>query len=148
MQWKLYVKFHPNQQESQIKQLYEQYSDCESIQFVDKKESIYDWIEKADVIITDKSLLVFDSITAGKPVMVLCSPLHYSLMSIHEKGVRIYQSMEKLFEELKHIENDREYFEQWRKETVNMQDNYFKSFMKDSDALKDMADALKGECRI
>ncbi|MBQ6886196.1 MAG: CDP-glycerol glycerophosphotransferase family protein [Lachnospiraceae bacterium] len=143
--WKLYVKFHPNQQENQVKKYKKQYENSKNIQFVNKDDSIYEWIEKADIIITDKSLLVFDGITAGKPVMVLCGPLHYSLMSIHEKGVQIYQRIEEMMEELKSIENDWDFFLQWRKETIKRQDNYFKSFIKESDAIKDMANALKIE---
>lgn len=145
--WELYVKFHPNQQEDQTAELYRKYANDRNIHFVDKKDSIYGWINKADVIITDKSLLVFDSIVEGKPVMVLCSPLHYSMLRRHEPGVSIYQNPEDLFIQLERLEKDLSFFADWRERTVRKQDEYFQSFMKDRDAIKDMADALKLECR-
>lgn len=147
--WKIYVKFHPRQIDEQVKELYEQYSDCENIQFLDKNESIYDWIEKADIIISDRSLSIFDSIVEGKPVMVICSPLHYSMLSAHERGIHIYQNMEDLFLELDNIENDWYYYQQWRDKTVTRQDDYFQGYVQEEgDPIKQMADILKRECGL
>lgn len=147
--WKLYVKFHPNQLDEQVKELYEQYLNCENIQFVDKNESIYDWIEKADIIISDKSLSIFDSVVKGKPVMVLCSPLHYSIMKVHERGINIYQNIEDMFSELSNIENDWHYYQLWREKTVARQDDYFRSYIQEEgNPIKEMADILKRECGL
>lgn len=150
--WKLYVKFHPSQIDDPVKELYELYSDCENIQFVDKNESIYDWIKKVDIIISDRSGSFFDSIIEGKPVMALCSsPLHYSHMKQHEKGIIIYQNIEDMFSELSKIENDGYYYQQWRKKTVTRQDDYFRSYMQEEgedDPIKEMANILKKECGL
>lgn len=144
----LYIKFHPSQNENQIELLREKYSNSKNVKIVDKKDSIVDWIDKSDIIITDKSMCIFDGITYGKPVMVLCSPLHYDLMKIHSEGVNIYQSFEELFLVLKKVTSNREEYIKWRDKTVLKQDNYFMNYVSQDDAIKDIADKIKKECQI
>ena len=147
--WDLFVKFHPNQIDDQVKKFYEHYSDCENIRFVDKHDSINDWINKVEIVISEVSLAIFNSIAEGKPVMALCSPLHYSMIKQHEKGIKIYQNIEDMFSELSKIESDWYYYQQWREETVIRQDNYFRSYVQEGeDSIKEMANILKRECGL
>lgn len=146
--WKLYVKFHPVQSDDQVKTYTRQYSQSKNISFIDKNDSIFKWIEKVDVVITDKSLLIFDSIALGKPVIAICSPYHYFLIGQHQKGIQIYQNMDEMFKMLKEIEDDRTCFVRWREEVLRKQSAYFMSLMKESDPISDIADVLKQECSI
>ena len=146
--WKLYVKFHPGQLEAQVEELYYQYKESDNIIFIDKKESIYEWIEKVDVIITDKSLLIFDGIVLEKPVMAICSSYHYYLIGRHEEGVQIYQNIEQMFQLLESIEKNREYFEKWKEVVLRQQKKYLNGLMKDSNPIDDIVEILKKECLI
>ena len=145
--WKLYVKFHPGQVDSQVECFRDLYTTSKNIEFVDKKESIFDWMPKMDMVITDKSLTAFDAITERKPIMIICGEHHYELMKRHSEGMHIFTSFEKLESELSKLQNDRNFFTKWSEDTIKRQDAYFLSLIDDQDVIERMAEALRKECK-
>lgn len=141
--YSLLMKFHPHQNMNQINDLVDMYGNSKYIRIADKNESFSKILEDIDIVITDKSLCIFDGIVERKPVMVLCSPYHYELIKQHSEGLRIYTDADEMFTELKRIESDSSYFEKWKAETLQLQDQYFLKYKKDKDGLCEMIEVLK-----
>lgn len=67
----LLVKYHWNQEEEMIKKIKEKYRNKANVDFIDRKQPIEEYIEKADIVITTLSTVIFDTIFANRPVVII-----------------------------------------------------------------------------
>lgn len=83
---KLYIKYHPNQDELFINEFKEQCRNINNIHFINKGKAIEDYIENSDIVITTPSTVIIDAALKKKLVICLIDAYSYHLVEHMESG--------------------------------------------------------------
>lgn len=90
----LYIKYHPNQDDSLIQSFFREAERYTNIYFINKQEAIEGYIEKADIIITTPSTVILDTALKKKLVICLVDSQRYQLVKHIEAGFIIKRQEE------------------------------------------------------
>ncbi len=141
----LYVKFHPNQMQQEIRRFYQKYENCKNIQFKDNKVNIKDIFEQVEIVVTNCSLTIIDAAVRKKAVICVVDKTEYQLVKQHEEGIYIITNIDDLLKLLKSLQEDSEYRKQWITSCINKQNTYFSRFIADKDSKDERMKAMKIE---
>lgn len=121
--FELYVKYHPNQDESEV-DLYKKR--FEQVYFYDKQVFIGECINDADIIVTDVSSLILDAMVAQKPVVaILAGSNEQKFVSNIMKYLRTYDSIQSFFCDLNENLDSDDSLNSWLYTMIEQQNKYF-----------------------
>lgn len=132
----LTVKYHPHQDDKQVREFYKKYAQINRVRFVDKYQSIEKYIENVDVVITTVSTVVFDAAIRKKLVVCIVNSVSEQLI-IHLKDYFYLVRREDL--NINKILNDRTF-----RENQIMKQNMYLERLFYNTGDKNMVGVLKG----
>lgn len=95
----LYIKYHPNQDEFFTNEFKEQSRNINNIHFVNKQDTIEDFIENSDIVITTPSTVIMDAALKKKLVICLVDVYSYHLIEHMESGFILAKREQLAFDE-------------------------------------------------
>lgn len=134
----LYIKYHPGQQDAFIQNFIEKIGKYHNIYYIDKQESIEQYIQKVDIVITTPSTVILDSALKKKLVICLVDSLVYQLVKHIEAGFIIKRRDELSIEKyIKMAENKLELHSDYQR-YLERQRNFLQEFFEEKENFNDI----------
>lgn len=123
----LICKFHPGDREAeQIKEIVNRYQQYGNIVFPDATEPAQSYLQKADIIITDTSTIILDSVVARKPVICFLSTREYKTIDYLSNNILMFSDISDLVSCLDQMQ-EINFFDDWKKQRIDNQDEIFQN---------------------
>ena len=114
----LIVKYHLRQDEEDIKVCKQCYKD---LKIVNKNQSIEDQIEKADIVISDTSTVLYEAVNMGKITISICNEHNSLYISDIIPYIKHFSSAKDLYAELDMYSKEDQDFKGWTKSILDQQ---------------------------
>lgn len=127
---KVFFKNHPNLNEKIRIEIETKYSGKKYVECIDNRRGIWDVMEQCDIVVTDVSTVIFDSIKMGKPVFCIAGCQDYELVKWHKDNFAIYRDIHVLCDELLAILANRDEMKEKLQAVVKKQTDYIAALTK------------------
>ena len=123
LDFNIICKFHPNMLlDNEIICLINKYKEYKNIYFPESHDEIEPYLEQADLIVTDVSLVIFDTISDRKPLILYCPGDEYNLVSYMNKYIYILRNADEAKTLLAYLLQNNVYYNKWVNEIIRKQD--------------------------
>ena len=128
----LLVKYHLRQDEEDINVYKQHYKD---LKIVNKNQSIEDQIEKADIVISDTSTVLYDAVNMGKITVSICNEHNSIYISDIIPYIKHFSSAVEFYAELDVHSKEEPNFNSWTKATLDKQNEFLLKYLRNKDEL-------------
>ena len=136
--YKLYIKYHPNQPDLQIQEFIAAARDADNICFINKYEALESYLEKVDIVITTPSTVILDAALKKKMVVCLVDSKSYHMIKLMGSAFTIIKREELNIDKLARIAMKRETLDNCYEQVLKKQEDYIKQFYETDSSMSDV----------